>query len=224
MRFTSEITADLVECNASDEMVVRAARVSTGSTCTEGADKLIAFLLKNRHGSPFEHTFFTWKVSAPIFVWREHMRHRIGFSYNEESGRYKQLEPVFYVPPADRDLVQVGKAGAYTFEPGTEEQYGATVQALESTAVGAYREYEYLLGMGVAREVARMCLPLNIYSTAFVTMNARALMNFLSLRTTGGYFPSYPQREIEVLARQYERDFAAHMPATYAAFDQRIAP
>jgi thymidylate synthase (FAD) len=119
-RFRSDVTVELVKASAADSDVVFAARVSTqGERSLESVDSdateaggLIRFLMRERHGSPFEHSVFTFYVSAPIFVWREHMRHRMA-SYNEESGRYKVLEPVFYIPGPDRALVQVGKAGAY---------------------------------------------------------------------------------------------------------------
>jgi thymidylate synthase (FAD) len=85
-----------------------------------------------------------------------------------------------------------------------------------------------MLDVGVAREVARMVLPVSIYSSAYVTMNARALMNFLSLRrkVDGSQFPSYPQREIELVAERYEEEFARLMPLTHAAFvgNGRVAP
>ncbi len=77
--------------------------------------------MRDRHGSPFEHNSMTFYVQAPIFVFREFMRHRIA-SYNEESGRYRELRPVFYVPAPERNLVQQGKPGAYEFVPGTPEQ------------------------------------------------------------------------------------------------------
>lgn len=86
------------------------------------------FLMRERHGSPFEHNALTFKVRAPIFVWREHHRHR-HMSYNEQSGRYMELSPDFYVPDAQRPLVQVGKTGAYRFEPGTEEQHQLVVES-----------------------------------------------------------------------------------------------
>ncbi|GAA3042274.1 hypothetical protein GCM10020000_21500 [Streptomyces olivoverticillatus] len=66
--------------------------------------------MRDRHGSPFEHNSMTFFISAPIFVFREFMRHRVGWSYNEESGRYRELEPVFYVPGESRKLVQEGRA------------------------------------------------------------------------------------------------------------------
>ena len=155
------------------------------------------------------------------------MRHRIA-SYNEESGRYRVLEPLFYVPAPERNLVQIGKAGAYEFVPGTDEQYAVTVEAIETSCRGAYAQYHRMLAMGVAREVARVVLPVNTYSSAYVTMNARALMNFLSLRTRNedSRFPSYPQREIEMVAERYEIEWARLMPVTHAAFvaNGRVAP
>lgn len=220
----------LVRSSADDTHVTDAARVSTlGSVVSPSSDEgLIGHLMRNRHGSPFEHTSMTFLVSAPIFVWREHMRHRAGFSYNEESGRYRHLDPVFYLPSRDRDLVQVGKAGAYTFKPGTGEQHEALEYSFEESCLVSYSHYLEMLEYGIAREVARMVLPLNIYSSAYVTMNARALMNFLSLRVQddNATFPSYPQREIEMLAEQYEAHFAGLMPLTHAAFiaNGRVAP
>ena len=169
-------------------------------------------------------TFF---VSAPIFVFREFMRHRIA-SYNEESGRYRELSPVFYVPNKDRKLVQTGKTGHYVFVDGTAEQYEVSVAAMKETYILAYANYKKMLDAGIAREVARAVLPVALYSSMYVTMNARALMNFLSLRKSreGSHFPSYPQREIEMVAEKMEEHFARLMPLTYAAFEKsgRVAP
>jgi thymidylate synthase (FAD) len=183
--------------------------------------------MRDRHGSPFEHNAFTFFVEAPIFVFREFMRHRIA-SYNEESGRYKELQPVFYVPNEDRKLVQVGKPGAYTFEEGSYGQKATTTSQIMRAAKESYDAYKRMLDAGVAREVARAALPVGIYSSMYVTMNARALMNFLSLRTTreGTHFPSFPQREIEMVAEKMEEFFAEKMPITYATFNKngRVAP
>lgn len=178
--------------------------------------------------SPFEHSYFTFYVKAPIFVWREHMRHRIGFSYNEESGRYKVLDPEFYVPTKDRKLVQIGKTGHYEFVEGTNTQYAIVLTTLKRNCKNSYTDYLQMLNNNVAKEVARMALPVNIYSSAYVSMNARSLMNFLSLRqhVEGSHFPSYPQREIEMVAEEYEKCFAETMPLTYEAFKKngRVAP
>jgi len=235
IQFRDDVSVELVKSSASDADVIWAARVSTaGDKSLEdvGADPaksegLINYLARERHGSQFEHTSMTFFISAPIFVFREFMRHRIA-SYNEESGRYRELRPVFYVPSKDRKLVQVGKPGAYSFVEGTTEQYQMTVDAIKETCTLAYENYQKLLTAGVAREVARAVLPVTLYSSMYVTMNARALMNFLSLRTArdGSHFPSYPQREIEMVAEKMEAEFAKLMPITYGAFQKsgRIAP
>jgi thymidylate synthase (FAD) len=213
---------------ASDDIIVKAARVSTGAGDNKDRDAgLINYLMRDRHGSPFEHAVFTFRIEAPIFVFREFMRHRMA-SYNEESGRYKELEPVFYVPGGKRNLIQVGKPGAYEFIPGTEAQHDLVVESIISASKESYSRYESMLAAGIAREVARVVLPVNIYSSMYVTMNARSLMNFLSLRTKDddSAFPSFPQREIEMVAEKMEAIFSGWMPATHASFvkNRRVAP
>jgi len=235
INFRSDVTVELVKASASDSDVIWAARVSTaGENSLDDVDSdasrsegLINYLARERHGSPFEHTSMTFFVSAPIFVFREFMRHRIA-SYNEESGRYRELRPNFYVPSKERKLVQIGKAGSYSFIDGTGEQYEITVSAIKESCTIAYENYKKMLDAGVAREVARAVLPVGLYSSMYVTMNARALMNFLSLRTSrdGSHFPSYPQREIEMVAEKMEQYFATLMPLTHGAFEKsgRVAP
>jgi thymidylate synthase (FAD) len=226
------MTVDLIDVMASDDAVVRAARVSTGANAKQVTDPtkdagLINYLMRDRHGSPFEHNAFTFFIEAPIFVFREFQRHRIA-SYNEESGRYKEIEPVFYVPNLERKLIQTGKVGAYQFELGDLGHLTAVYRSTYEANVRAYAEYQKMLDAGVAREVARGVLPVNIYSSMYVTMNARSMMNFLSLRTTreGTHFPSFPQREIEMVAEQMEEWFKVEMPITYEAFNKngRVAP
>jgi thymidylate synthase (FAD) len=233
--FRSDMSVDLVKHSASDADVIWAARVSTaGEQSLDEINKdpaksagLINYLARERHGSPFEHTSMTFFISAPIFVFREFMRHRIA-SYNEESGRYRELQPVFYIPAPERKLVQIGKTGSYEFIDGTKEQYQITVSSMKESYVFSYEKYQKMLEAGVAREVARAVLPVGLYSSMYVTMNARALMNFLSLRTSreGSHFPSYPQREIEMVAEKMEEIFARLMPLTHGAFEKsgRIAP
>lgn len=227
MKFRSDMTVELIDSMGNDQSIVRAARVSSGSASEPEKDKgLINYLMRDRHGSPFEHAVFTFRIEAPIFVFREFMRHRVA-SYNEESGRYKQLEPVFYVPDENRKLIQVGKPGAYTFEDGTVEQQDAVTRSLTWSALSSYGMYSEMLEQGVAREVARMVLPVNIYSSMYVTMNARALMNFLSLRSLEqGKFPSFPQVEIAMVADQMEENFRNILPETHASFiaNGRVAP
>lgn len=231
--FRSDVTVELIQSMGGDDSVVRSARVSTSSGTNgdinlgEREKGLINYLMRDRHGTPFEHNGFTFYIEAPIFVFREFMRHRIA-SYNEESGRYKELSPVFYVPDENRKLVQVGKPGAYTFEEGTYDQKVMVPAELKRVTAEAYKSYQKMLDKGVAREVARAVLPVNIYSSMYVTMNARSLMNFLSLRTMreGTHFPSFPQREIEMVAEKMEDLWAQVMPVTWQKFNEngRVSP
>lgn len=235
----SDVVVELVRSSAHDSDVLFAARVSTlgEQTLSEATQNdeetsnkdrgLINYLMRDRHGSPFEHNSMTWYVQAPIFVFREFMRHRIA-SYNEESGRYRQLRPQFYTPGPERKLVQIGKAGHYEYIDGTPEQIALVAEEVEKSVKAANASYHRMLDAGIAREVSRIVLPVAIYSSMYVTMNARALMNFLSLRTKreGSHFPSFPQREIEMVAEKMEADWAALMPVTYEAFNTygRVAP
>lgn len=235
IQFRSDVEVDLVRSSAHDADVLFAARVSTkGEQSLDDIDGdpakgagLINYLMRDRHGTPFEHNSMTFYVRAPIFVFREFMRHRMA-SYNEESGRYRELRPDFYVPGPERKLVQVGKTGAYTFEDGTPEQHAIVDAEIRESCAAAYASYQRMLAAGVAREVARAVLPVTIYSSMYVTMNARSLMNFLSLRTTreGTHFPSFPQREIEMVAEKMEDVWAELMPLTYEAFNKngRVSP
>jgi thymidylate synthase (FAD) len=206
----------LLDVMASDLSVVQAAKVSTQgaeSLTTESNVGLINYLMRERHASPFEHNVFKFMVHAPIFVAREFMRHRIA-SYNEESGRYRELQAEFYLPSSpERPLVQVGKTGDYIFESGSQELRDWTVSLMDEAYEASWDAYQALLESGVAKEVARMVLPVGIYSTWYVTINARSLMNFLSLRTA-----SNAQWEIQQIALDMEEHFKIHMPITYAAW------
>jgi thymidylate synthase (FAD) len=235
VKFRSDVSVELIKANAADSDVIWAARVSTKGESSlddvtadpERSKGLINYLMRDRHGTPFEHNSLTYFVSAPIFVFREFMRHRIA-SYNEESARYRELEPVFYVPGPDRNLVQQGKPGAYEFVPGTAEQHRLVTEQTIAACEAAYAAYQEMLAAGVAREVARGVLPVATYSSMYVTLNSRSLMNFLSLRTKreDSAFPSFPQREIEMVADLMEEQWRELMPLTHASFEAngRVAP
>jgi thymidylate synthase (FAD) len=234
--FRSDVTVELVKHTASDADVLFAARVSTlGEQSLDELQKdpersrgLINYLMRDRHGSPFEHNSMTFLISAPIFVFREFMRHRVGWSYNEESGRYRELQPVFYVPDPDRKLVQVGKPGHYQFEAGGDALHRSASRKMIAGYRLAYAAYQKMLEDGVAREVARAVLPVGLYSSMYATCNARSLMHFLGLRTThpDAAVASFPQREIEMVGEKMEAEWAGLMPLTHAAFNAngRIAP
>ncbi|UXX95693.1 FAD-dependent thymidylate synthase [Streptomyces sp. AD2-2] len=232
----SEVGVELVKHSAADSDVLFAARVSTvGEQSLDEMGKdperskgLINYLMRDRHGSPFEHNSMTFFISAPIFVFREFMRHRVGWSYNEESGRYRELQPVFYVPDTSRKLVQQGRPGKYVFVEGTPEQHDFVERAMEESYRQAYRTYQEMLAAGVAREVARAVLPVGLFSSMYATCNARSLMHFLGLRTQHelAKVPSFPQREIEMVGEKMEEQWAKLMPLTYSAFNAngRVAP
>jgi len=208
---------------ADDLSVVNAARVSFArhKEAMDASDEgLIRFLMRERHGTPFEHNSFRFHIRCPIFVAREWFRHRIG-SFNEFSMRYAKATDDFYVPAPEDVRTQVGKPGAYTFETVEPELAESTRERFEAVYRTAYAAYEELVEAGLAREVARCVLPVGAYTEFFWTVNARALMNFVSLRAA-----ETAQREIRRYAEAVESFLAERMPVTYEAFvaNDRTAP
>lgn len=208
---------------ADDLSVVNAARVSFARHKEEMDDSdsgLIRFLMRERHGTPFEHNSFRFHVRAPIFVAREWMRHRTN-SFNEFSLRYAKATEDFYIPEPEDVRTQVGKPGAYTFEPVDADLAKRTREELKSLYQRAYDTYARLVEAGVARELARSVLPVGAYTQFYWTVNARSLMNFVSLRAA-----ETAQREIRRYAEAVEAFFAEQMPVTHAAFvaNDRVAP
>jgi thymidylate synthase (FAD) len=213
----------LDDAMADDLSVVNAARVSFARRRDEVDDAdagLIRFLMRDRHGTPFEHNSFRFHIRCPIFVAREWFRHRVG-SFNEFSMRYAKATDDFYVPEADDVRSQVGKPGAYSFEPVDPELAERTREELQAVYDHAYATYTRLVEEGVARELARSVLPVGAYTEFYWTVNARALMNFVSLRAA-----DTAQREIRIYAEAVERFLAEQMPITYEAFaaNNRTAP
>ena len=213
----------LDDAMASDLSVVNSARVSFGrrkEEMDESDEGLVRFLMRDRHGTPFEHNAFRFHIRAPIFVVREWMRHRVG-SFNEFSMRYAKATNDFYVPEADDVRSQVGKPGAYSFEPVDPELAEQTREELQAVYDQAFETYERLVEAGVARELARSVMPVGAYTEFYWTVNARALMNFVSLRAA-----ETAQREIRRYAEAVEVFLAEKMPVTHAAFVAagRVAP
>lgn len=231
--FFSESIVELssLSVSATDDQVAAAAQVSLDHIPDEGTDvqRLINALVRLRHGSPFEHNKFTFRVTVPIFVAREWQRHRIG-SFNEVSGRYTKLKGHFYIPKSNQrgGLANSGTSmvpkrdhlAIYT-ELDVEDQ-------MRMMSIQSWSLYEDLINDGVANEVARMILPLNTFTSFYWTINARSLMNFLSLRVhdENARDISYPQYEIEQPAKVVEEYFSEAMPFTHAAFvaNGRVAP
>ena len=213
----------LDDAMADDLSVVNSARVSFGRRVTEMSDSdagLIRFLMRDRHGTPFEHNAFRFHIRCPLFVAREWFRHRIG-SFNEFSMRYARATDDFYVPEVEDVRTQVGKPGAYSFDPVDPALAETTREELRAVYETAYATYERLVEQGVARELARAVLPVGAYTEFYWTVNARALMNFVSLRAA-----DTAQREIRRYADAVERFLAEKMPITYEAFvaNGRVAP
>lgn len=239
IQFKSDIDVEVIDRMGGDYMVVAAAKVSTtGLEAKKHAHAqddanygLINYLMKHRHGTPFEHGAITFFVHAPIFVWREWHRHRIGFSYNEESGRYKQLDPIFYLPPRDRPMMKVDgwKPGRPKFlHCDSDTKFDELCDNLRTEYGRSYAAYERNLALGVDPGLARDCLPVGIYSGCWVTCNPRSLMAFLSLRVhhPDAAFVSYPLHEINVAADKCEAALKAGWPLTHRAFVEngRVGP
>ena len=226
---TSELVVNHIDSMGFDDRVIQAAQVSAkGENKPETVPpRLIQSLMKHKHGSTFEHSVFTFYVKAPIFVFREWHRHRIS-SFNEMSGRYTELLPEFYIPADDRKLFNAGTKMKPDFVDAPEEVGKELGASLNYVASATWSEYQRLLGLDIANEVARMVLPLNIMSQMYWTVNARSLMNFLSLRGSqeGAAVVSHPQREIQIAAEAVEKIFAEKMPLTHEAFvlNGRVAP
>lgn len=201
---------------ADDLSVIRSARVSFGKSTQDilsDADKgLIRFLMREHHGTPFEHNAFRFHIKCPIFVAREWFRHRIG-SFNEFSARYSEVPNDFHLPQQQHVRFQTGKPGAYTFEQASEEVALSTIEIISGINERSYEAYKYMLERGVAKEVARMVLPMSMYTQFYWTVNARSLMNFLALRTDAN-----AQFEIREYAAAVEELFAETMPVTCDAW------
>lgn len=206
-----------------DLSVVNAARVSfakRADTLGDAEVGLINYLMKNRHGTPFEHNAFRFNIRCPLFVAREWFRHRWS-SFNEESLRYSGARLEGYIPAPEDFRKQVGKPGAYYFEPVDDFLAEDAKYSIEDIYDMAFSTYQYLINKGLAKEQARMVLPVGIYTEFYWTVNARGLMNFLSLRNE-----HQAQKEIRDYAQAVEVLWSRVMPETQRAFENngRIAP
>lgn len=219
IQLRSDSTVELIQACASDEMVARAAWVSNvGGDArlkeTGRIEGLINFLHREKHTSPFEHGLFTFYIETPIFVAREFMRHRTQ-SFNEWSGRYAELEPVFYSPGEDRPIVQSGKIGSYSFVPGEYAQNDIVDTETFNSYVRAWNAYQNMIAAGVAKEVARNVLPVGTYTKFFASVDPLNLMRFLDLRTAGQAL-----YEIREVADKMALILEEQMPLTYAAWSK----
>ena len=201
----------LVDFMGGDNRVVSSARVSFGAVSKgEEQDKrLIKYLLEHAHHTPFEHCYFQFHICCPIFVARQWMRHRWG-SYNEVSARYTQVKDEFYIPSQFRGQDTKNKQGSV---PTSSLDQKALIKLYEDSVEASYAAYKKLIDAGVAREMARGVLPVCQYTQFYWSVNARSLLNFLSLRTD-----KHAQWEIRVYADAIAKIFQEKMPWSWEAF------
>lgn len=211
---SSDLKVERIQQAGDDEMICRAARVSTGNDQGHQGkvEGLIKYLARKRHTSPFEHTLITYRIEAPIFVSREAVRHRT-FSYNEISARYADMPQVFYVPDRGRPLVNEGTGANPNLVPGTDEQYEVMVEAHQETFEVAVRNYDRQRDIGIASEVARGVIPVSMYSAWYMTGNLHAWYNFLTLRMDAD-----AQWEIRQVANQIYDDIRSLFPIATEAW------
>lgn len=201
----------LVDFMGGDQGVVDAARVSYGgkSKGEEQDRRLINYLMKHKHETPFEHSVFKFHVSCPIFVMRQWIRHRVA-SYNEISYRYTEVKDEYYFPAKWRAQDAKNKQGSVAAPALDHGKLSAEFQAQVDACVKTYHQ---LIEAGVAREMARMILPVNIYTEFYWTINARSLMNFITLRAD-----KHAQWEIQKYGEAAARFFREKMPWTWQAY------
>ncbi len=208
-------SVSLVQYVGDDSSIVRAARVSfAGDLAPFDAEKdakLIKYLLKHQHGSPFEHNLITFRVRCPIFIDRQWVRHRVGVSKNEESGRYITLREECYIPGQFRIQAKNNRQASREDDGKLDQDKAHTLY--KNAWKNAFQTYQSLLELGVAREQARGVLPLSLYTSSYYTFNLRSLFHFLELRDHEG-----AQWEIRLYARALAELAEPLFPAAFAAW------
>ncbi|MCR4733613.1 MAG: FAD-dependent thymidylate synthase [Treponema sp.] len=187
----------LVDYFGGDQRIVQSARVSYGEgTKTVSQDgALIDYLLRHQHTSPFEQVVMTFHVKMPIFVARQWVRHRTG-RMNEVSGRYSIMKEEFYLPEEDKVQPQsTNNKQGRADEAFDKEKADEIIAQLEKGQKDAYKNYSELIDSGLAREIARINLPLSLYTEFYWEMDLHNLFHFLKLR-----LDSHAQYEIRVYA------------------------
>lgn len=211
--------ARLVDHMGSDLSVVRAARVSYDAAWRAGEDqgsdaKLIRYLWKNHHTTPFEAVSFTFEIKAPIFVFRQWHRHRT-WSYNEVSARYTELPEEFYVPTIANLGTQSTTNKQGRAEPVSPQWAVSQVEKIREQCEDCFATYRDMLAMGVSRELARSVLPVATYSHMFASVDLLNLLKFLTLRCD-----SHAQYEIRVYAEAMRELIRPIVPVCVDAWEQ----
>lgn len=218
MLLRSTFDVDLIQTMGSDEMVARAARVSTGRDQLEQEkiEGLIGYLARENHTTPFESCTATFRVTAPMFVVQQILRHRT-LSYSALSHRYTEATPEFYVPDPDRPLKNAGSSAHPNLVADDSITYGEVLSLHEGAVKDAWDYYVCLIELGVANEVARNVLPANLYTSLYMTGNLLNWIKFLRLRNgTHGH----PQYEIAEVANEIQYQLTKKFPLSMTAFFQ----
>jgi len=203
---------ELVDHMGSDLSVVNSARVSFGKKKSEFDNKdkrLIDYLLKNEHTSPFRHATIQFHIKAPIFVLRQWQKHQVGCSWNEISGRYVEFKEEYYSPVIFRKQSKINKQGSF----GEVENIFFCSKEYEECISFSFKKYKVLLDSGVCKEQARMVLPLSIYSECYWTCSLQAVLHFLRLR-----LDSHSQYEIREYAKAVRSYIVDLFPNTMESF------
>lgn len=218
--FRSDVSVELLELLGDEQTIVRSARVSTKGESAEKAeaDGLIRYLWRHGHGTPFEYPQLHFRITAPKHSTIQILKHRLS-TINEESMRYREFNPTFYVPGEERPVVQVGKVSEYKFEY-SEEKLRIAQKAHEAVAKFSWDLYQEQLEAGVAQEVARGVLPLNIYSSLIISMNLRSWINFVKLRTTD--YGSNAQYEINQVGQEVKAVLEEHFPTVMGCVNEDL--
>lgn len=219
IQFRSDVVVELLDSMGDEQSIVRAARVSTKGTDAEREEAagLVKYLVRSGHTTPLEACVLTFRIECPLFVQNQLVKHRIT-SINAHSGRYSEMKPEFYVPSADRPVVQIGKTGDYEFVQEIRVFQEVEDELIHHSSV-CWDTYQHLLGEGVSKEVARLVLPQNIYSSLIITANLHSLLNIVRLRTDR--YGSKPQWEIALLGEQIRDILVEKFPNVMEAYDSK---
>lgn len=205
---------ELIDSMGDDQSIVKAARVSYQRDHIEADEerdeKLIRYMLSHAHGTPFEHTCVTVHVALPIFVARQWIRHRIGWSYNEVSRRYTADDIQFYYPQDWRPQDTKNKQGSIDLPIDASSH---CTNVLREACEEAVKNFDHLIRQGVAKEMARMVLPVNLYTRWYATANVRSVMHWHTLRAD-----PHAQWEVRVYADAMSKIMADLFPVTWKVY------
>lgn len=222
IQLDSEMHVELIDSMGSDLRIVNAARMSLDVEHPEflPADEgLIRSLIRNGHGTPFEKPRFEFMVHVPIFIAREWFKHRFS-SFNEVSGRYSEYKPIFYMPPDPYIRKQIGKAMSYDYKPIEDANKIADYKFhMHTTYTIQWNSYQAILAANIAKEIARIAMPIGLYTKFMWGTDLRNLTNFLVLRNA-----PQAQQEIQDAAKLVEKAFEQVCPITYRIWNEEGRP